>query len=145
MNKTLPDKYIRKAISDEINNIVVNTVTIPCYDTMVTVDVNSDDPRHYILMTTQSNEVDKNNKCEWFWESTILLDIVTRYAIPGRTGSRVLADDILEAVRDLLQGITLGGGLEVVTQDYSFPNDIVTETQNEVIYRKFLRLRLLIK
>ena len=145
MNKSIPDKYIRKAVSDAINNIVVKGKQIPCYDTMVTTDINSDDPQHYVLMTTQSNEVDKNNKCEWFWESSLLLDIVTRFTLPGNTGSRLMADDILEAVRSELETITLTGGFGVVTQTMSFPSDIVTDTKHEIIYRKFLRLELLIK
>ena len=32
MVKSLPDKWIRKAISNKINNIVVDGVMIPCYD-----------------------------------------------------------------------------------------------------------------
>ena len=63
MDKALPYKWIRKAISDAIDGIVVDSFVIPCYDTFVTRDVNSDMPSHYVLMTSQSNEVDKGNKC----------------------------------------------------------------------------------
>jgi hypothetical protein len=35
MIKQLPDKYIRKAIFSAVNNIVVDTLTIPAYDSRV--------------------------------------------------------------------------------------------------------------
>ena len=88
--KILPNKWIRKQMFDLLNNIDVvvefpsetQTYTIPCYDTRVS---GVDSPNHYILLTTQSNEVDKNNKCEWFWESEILIDIVTIYPRGGKS------------------------------------------------------------
>ena len=73
MNKSLPDKWVRKAIFSKLNNIVVDGNTIPCKDTRLT---GSNIPQHYILMTTQTNQVDKANKCEFFWDSSILLDII---------------------------------------------------------------------
>ena len=147
MNKSLPDKWIRKAIFDVLDDLVVDGMLIPCYDTHVVYDAQKDEPEHYILMTTQSNEVDKRNKCEWLWESSILLDIITSYNGAGNPGSRLLADNILEAARSALQGLTLdpGSGLEIITIDWSFPADISTNTGAEVIFRKFLRLELQIK
>lgn len=138
----LPDKYIRKAVYTLINDIVVNTNTIKCYDTRVT---GSTIPQHYVLMTTQTNRVDESVKCGDRWDSSILLDIVTRYGATGNTGSRVLADDIAEAIRNLLETkLTLEGGLNVVTQTLDFPSDISSVTENENIYRKFIRIELTI-
>lgn len=144
MNKSLPDKWVRKAISSKLNNIVVDGNTIPCKDSRVT---GNNIPQHYILMTTQTNQVDKANKCEFFWESSILLDIITTYQATGNTGSRVLADDILDEVRDLTNNLVLdvASGLEVFIQTQDFPNDITTITKNENIFRKFMRLELTIK
>ena len=98
-------------------------------------------------MTSQSNEVDKNNKCEWLWDSEILIDIITSYDLPGNPGSRLLADNILDEVRDALKDIELDeeSGLEVVTRTQRFPNDISTTTKNENIFRKLIRLELKIK
>ena len=142
MNKIFPDKYVRKAIYDALNGIIVNGNTIKCYDMRVTgVDI----PDHYILMTTQTNTVDKNNKCEYFWDSTILLDVFTTYQRQGNPGSRLLVDDIMEAVRDLTNDLVLEGGLDVINQRQSFPNDITSVTENEIVHRKFLRLELKIK
>jgi hypothetical protein len=144
MNKTLPDKWIRKAISELIDGIIVDGITIPCYDTRVSGPNN---PDYYVLMTTQTNEVDKATKCEWFWESNILLDVVTIYPLPGNPGSRLLADEILEAVKDEMNNLVLdaSSGLSIITQTQSYPNDLNLSTESEVVYRKFLNLELLIK
>lgn len=138
----LPDKYIRKALYTLLNGIVVDTETINIYDSRVT---GGTIPSNYILMTTQSNKVNESVKCGDQWESSILLDIVTRYSATGNTGSRLLADNITEAIRNLLETkITLEGGLNVVMQDLDFPNDITTITANENVFRKFIRIELLI-
>jgi len=142
MIKALPDKYIRKAIFTAVNGIVVNTKTILCYDTKATSQAKD----NYIILSTQSNVVDKSVKCGYRWESSILIDIITRYSISGNTGSRLLADDILDKVREVTDNLTLdvASGLTIVTQSQSFPNDLVSETQNEIIYRKLMRIEFLI-
>lgn len=143
MNKSLPDKWVRKAVFDAINNIVVDTLTIPCFDSEVPEGLEVD---HYVLMTTQTNTVDKSNKCEYWYESSILLDIVTSYSGVGNPGSRLLADNIADAVRSATDVLTLdaGSGLVVLRQTQSFPNDVVTKTSVENIFRKFIRIELTI-
>jgi hypothetical protein len=149
MIKTLPDKWIRKAIFDVINNISVvdemsgDVLVVKCYDSRVMAD---NDVTQYVLMTTQTNTVDKSTKCGNRWESSILLDIVTTFNGAGNYGSRLLADNILDKVRALTDSLTLdvASGLEVVYQSQDFPNDLVTVTSTENIYRKFMRIELLI-
>ena len=85
MIKQLPDKYVRKAVFDAVNNIVVDTLTIPAYDSRVTGSVI---PQHFILMTTQTNQVNQMTKCGDVWESSILIDIVTTYDEIGRASCR---------------------------------------------------------
>jgi hypothetical protein len=147
MNKTFPDKWIRKAVYNAINNIAVDSLLIPCYDTHVTYNAQKSEPEHYVLMTTQTNEVDKNNKCEWFWESSILLDVITSFSGAGNNGSRLLADNITDACRAALVDLTLdvASGLEIITETMDFPADITTDTGAEVIFRKFIRLEFTIK
>ena len=142
MVKTLPDTYIRKAISDAINNMIVDGYTIPCYDTNVVGQKND----YYVILSTQSSEVDRSVKCGYRWESNILIDIITIYDSNGNTGSRLLADNILNKVRELTNNLTLdvASGLEIVTQKQSFPSDLVTNTNNKIVYRKFLRIEFLI-
>ena len=72
-----------------------------------------------------------------------MLDIVTRYESTGNTGSRLLADDITESVRNLLEdNLILEGGLKVINQKLDFPNDLSSVTENENVYRKFIRIEL---
>lgn len=143
MVKTLPDKWIRKAVSSAINNIVVDSITIPCYDTRVTGGIKD----NYTLMMGQSNEVDNNNKCSDMWESQILIEVYTSYDSTGNTGSRLLADNILDKVRELTDELVLDGasGLEIITQKQSFPNDLESTTTNQNVYRKFIRIEFLIE
>lgn len=138
----LPDKEIRKAIFSLINGINVDGNIINCYDSRVT---NLSNVKHYVLMTTQTNQVDEGVKCGDRWSSSILLDIVTIYSASGNTGSRLLADNIADTVRSLLvDKLQLGQGLNVVRQKLDFPNDLSSVTENENIFRKFIRVELLI-
>tara|TARA_R110000787_G_scaffold836_1_gene3049 strand:- start:28 stop:552 length:525 start_codon:yes stop_codon:yes gene_type:complete len=173
MIKQLPDKWVRKAIHNAINNCnvvdeldntiyylqdgegnniqdglgndiqVVNEVQIPCYDSRVPTNGNK---THYVLMTTQTNRVSKTNKCEDMYESSILLDVVTIYNGSGNTGSRVLADNILDKVRDLTNNLVLdvSSNLVVQRQTQDFPNDLVSVTKNQNVFRKLMRLELTI-
>ena len=144
MNKKAPDKWIRKAIYDQINNIVVDGVTVPCFDTNV---VSDDRPQAYILLSTQSNAVDKSNKCEYFWDSEIQIDINTIYSASGNTGSRLLADNIMDKVRELTDNLTLdvASGLEIFIRNQSFPNGLASNSGSQIIFRKFIRISLKIK
>lgn len=143
MDKTIPNKWVRKAIFTAIDNMVVRDIQIPCYDTRVTANGGKN---HYVLMTTQTNVVNKYTKCEDAYESTILLDIVTSFYGAGNTGDRSLADDILDKVRELTNGLTLdvSSGLVIHRQTQDFPSDITTVTPTENIFRKFMRLEMFI-
>ena len=142
MVKNLPDKYIRKAIYDAINGIIIDGNTILCYDSRVSGKAND----NYVILSTQTNDVSKRNKCEYQWQSSILIDIVTRYKLSGNTGSRLLADNIADKVRELTNNLTLdvASGLTIVTQTESMPNDLVSTSENEIVYRKFIRIEMLI-
>ena len=149
MNKELPDKWVRKTVFDLINNMSVldestsNTIQVPCYDSRI---ASGTPPDNFVLITTQTNDVVKDNKCEYKWRSSILLDIVTTFNGAGNYGSRVLSDNILDKARELTNQMTLdvASGLNIVTQTEDFPNDIVTITKTENIFRKFMRIELLI-
>ena len=143
MIKPLPDKYVRKAVYDAVNNIVVDTLTIPAYDSRVSGNII---PQHFILLTTQTSQVNQMTKCGDVWESSILIDIVTTYDGSGNTGSRLLSENILDAVRNATNNLVLdvASGLVVEKQIQDFPNDIVTITDNENIFRKLMRLELTI-
>ena len=141
MDKNLPDKWIRKAVFEAINNIVVDNKTVACYDSLVN---GLEDKDYYTILSTQTNLVNKANKCGYRWESSILIDIFTRYKRAGIQGSRLFSDNICDEVRSLTDTLTLdpSSNLEIVYQIQSFPNDIVSITQNETVIRKFVRIEL---
>jgi hypothetical protein len=55
-----PDKYIRKAVFDLVNDIIVNGKTIKCFDIRVTGNSAANE---YVLLTNQTKEIDKSTKC----------------------------------------------------------------------------------
>jgi hypothetical protein len=138
MEKINPSKYIRKSIFNAINNMVVNGLTIPCYDTRVKP---SENPNFYVLMTTQSKRVLKQNKCEYFWEADILLDIVAIYNGAGNSGSRVLIDDIENEIRSLTQNLVIEN-FTTIKQTEDFPNNLDNINDNQIVYRNFIRYTL---
>ena len=146
MVKTLPDKYIRKAVFDVFSGTVVDGQIINVYDTRYTS--NTTNKEGYILMTTQSNEV-LYNKCSDFWASDCLLEVCTLYRGVSNVGSRLFADNILDALRLALQAdLDLNfavSGLTIDSQLMTFPVDLVTNLNNATLFRKFLRLEMRIK
>lgn len=135
-----PDKHIRKAIFDKINNIIVYGKTIPCYDSRGT-----NAPSNYVLLTAQTKEVLKETKCEYEWETSTLIEIYTKVSSSGNTGSRVLLNDIEQAVYTLLNPKLTVSGFTNITQNITFENSLETITDTEIIFRSFLRLNLTLK
>lgn len=137
-----PDKYIRKAIFDATNNIVVSGKTIKTFDSRLTGNANLTE---YILMTAQDKDVLKNTKCEYEWECSLLIEIYTRYSSAGNTGSRLLLNDIEQAVIDVLNPKLTIQGFTNVTQNITYETSLETVTDTDNIYRSFLRLNLILK
>ena len=132
-----PDKYIRLAIHALVNNIVVSTKQIKCFDSRATNATSE-----YILLTAQTKEIEKVNKCAYRWESTILIEIYTKVSSAGNTGSRVLLNDIEQAVYTLLSPTLSVQNFQTLTQNISFENQLETITETDIIMRSFLRLTL---
>lgn len=139
MRTKLPDKWVRKAIFDLINNMSVSGKTIPCFDTN-TVNYKGN---YYVIMSTQTN-VENSNKCKHGWRATILLDVFTRHK--KNHGSRVLAEDIVDEIMERLIGFNLDPASEmrIHSINISTPNDISQKIDGEIIHRKFLRYELYI-
>ena len=135
-----PDKFIRKAIFDKINNIIVSGKTIPCYDSRAT-----NAPSNYVLLTAQTKEVLKVTKCEYEWETSTLIEIYTKVSSSGNTGSRVLLNDIEQAIYTLLNPKLTVAGFTNITQNITFENSLETITDTEIIFRSFLRLNITLK
>lgn len=137
-----PDKFIRKAVFDATNNIVVSGKTIKTFDSRLTGNSNLTE---YILMTAQDKDVLKNTKCEYEWECSLLIEIYTRYSSAGNTGSRLLLNDIEQAVMDVLNPKLTIQGFTNITQNITYETSLETVTDTDNIYRSFLRLNLILK
>jgi hypothetical protein len=135
-----PDKFIRKAVYDSINNLSVSGKTIKCFDSRAT-----NAPAQYVLLTAQTKEVDKSTKCEYEWTSSLLIEIYTKTTSSGNTGSRILLNDIEQAVIDELNPKITVDGFTTVTQNITYETQLETITDTEVIFRSFLRLNLTLK
>jgi len=132
-----PDKHIRKAVHDLINNIVVSTKVIKSFDSRAT-----NAPLEYVLLTAQTKEVEKNTKCDYRWTTSLLIEIYTKSTSSGNTGSRLLLNDIEQAIYTLLTPKVTVSGFSNLTQNITFENQLETITDTEVIFRSFLRLNL---
>jgi hypothetical protein len=142
MVTTNPDKYIRKAVFDLTNNIIVSSKTIKCFDSCVTGNA---DLTEYILMTAQTKEVLKETKCEHEWETSLLIEIYTKTSSTGNSGSRVLLNDIEQVVIDLLNPKITIAGFTNITQNITYETQLETITDTENIFRSFLRLNITLK
>jgi hypothetical protein len=136
-----PDKNIRKAVFDLVNNIVVSAKTIKCFDSRVTGNAKLTE---YVLLTAQTKEVLKPNKCDYQWETSLLIEIYTKTTSAGNSGSRVLLNDIEQAIYTLLLPKVAVSGFENITQTITFETQLETVTDTENIFRSFLRLNLIL-
>lgn len=132
-----PDKFIRKAVHDKINNIVVSGKTIKSFDSRAT-----NAPNEYVLLTAQTKEVDKTNKCDYRWESILLIEIYTKNTSSGNTGSRLLINDIEQEIMTLLNPKLEVAGFKNIIQNITYENQLETITDTEIIFRSFLRLNI---
>ncbi len=139
MVTTNPDKFIRKAVFDLVNNIIVDTKQIKCFDTRITGNAALNE---YVLMTAQTKEVLKLSKCEYEWETSLLIEIYTKTSSAGNSGSRVLLNNIEQAIYTLLLPKITVSGFSNVTQNTTFETQLETITDTENIFRSFLRLNL---
>lgn len=132
-----PDKYIRKYFFEKLNNITVSGKAVNIHD--YRVPTNSD---AYILMQNQNSDEDNNTKCDSNkYICRITLDVVTIYK--NGQGSRLLADDIKEAVMNLTQSIEIDN---FILQDVSisYPDDLNLKTPTQEIFRKLIVYELIL-
>lgn len=132
-----PDKWIRKYFSDTLNGLTVSGKVIPISDMRL-----PDNSNAYILMTTVDKSHDQETKCNKVWNFQQTLDVVTIY--PGNTGSRLLCDDIHEAVLNACENITVQH-FEVYDKFYDFAPDLSSQTATQTIFRKIIIFNLKLK
>ena len=125
-----PDKWIRKYFSETLNGLTVSGKVIPISDMRLPANSNA-----YILMTTIDKSHDQETKCNKVWNFQQTLDIVTVYQ--GNTGSRLLCDDIHEAVLNACENITVEH-FEVYDKSYEFAPDLSSSDSTQTIFRKII-------
>lgn len=137
---TLPDKHLRKAIFDALNGMTVNGQSIYVYDIRAT----NYNGNAYVLISTQTNATERD-KCGFSWLSSCELQVVTRN--PKNAGTRLLADDIADAVINALDGISLSvaSGLKILDQSFTFPADLTNESEAEIVVQKIIRYEFRIR
>lgn len=138
--KRNPDKWIRKGISDRIDGMTVNGITIPCIDTNYTGETQ---PKNYVAMSTQTKSDDQTSKCGWEWDCSILLDVITRYSVTGNTGTRVLINDIEEAIIERMNDFAIEGGFELLDEvEVEDSTSMDGHDDTEVYFRQLIRFRI---
>jgi len=131
-----PNKYVRKAFFDVLNNMVVNTNTIKAYNMRVT---GATVPANYILISTPTKRQNPYTKCADRWEVDAVIEIFTTYPSTGNTGSMLLADDIEEQVTNLEETIILSGGYKINQRLFVSSDEIETIGTTTNVFRKILR------
>lgn len=136
-----PDKWIRKAFFDALNGLVVDTISIPTFDERVT---GTTVKPHYILLSTQTKSQNKYTKCADRWNCDILIDIVTTYPATGNTGSKLLAENIEEAVINLEDNLTLSAGFIINEKSLVSSDSLVTIGTTTNVFRQLIRFQYFI-
>jgi hypothetical protein len=134
-----PDKHIRRAVFDLINGIIVNGKTVNCFDTRVTGNAAAD---QYVLLTSQTKEIDKSTKCGYDWTTSLLIEIYTKTSANGNSGSRLLLNDIEQEVYSKIRPKITILNFTNQTQNVTFETQLETVTTTENIFRSFIRLNL---
>lgn len=136
-----PNKYIRKAFFDALNNINVDGNVIKVYDERVT---GATIPAHYIILSTQTKRENKYTKCSDRWDCDILIDIITTYPATGNTGSKLLAENIEEQVILLENSLTLGGGFVINDRNLVSSDSLTTIGTTTNAFRQLIRFQYFI-
>lgn len=135
----IPDKWVRKMISEAIAAV---DPLLPVYDSRTTQNV----PGVYVLMSTQTTNVDPFSKCGDRWLHTIQLDCVVRLPAVSNPGSRRDVDDVAELVRTALQNVQLdpASGLTLHRYNITLPFDSVVDLEDFIITQKSLQFECVI-
>lgn len=126
---------------DAINNMNVEGHTIPCFDERVT---GATVKPHYILLSTQTKQQQKYTKCGDRWECSILLDIITTYPATGNTGSKLLAENIEEAIINLEPTLNLSGSYTINDRELVSSDSLTVIGTTTNVFRQLIRFNYFI-
>lgn len=138
ITKTLPDKWVRKAVYDAVNGGLVDGQPIPVFDYRTGASF----PTEYVLMAAQANESVENSLCEYRWQHTLNIECYSRILSSGNTGSRLKCDEIAEMVLTNLQGLQLdvASGLRIVRYNVFLLTDFYEDDGQFIVASKIVQL-----
>jgi len=139
MTTTLPDNELNKELKARLQNMEVGNEMFKFFVSRIT----SQKVKFYFLVTTQLNQPEVT-KCGKGWRNSTEIQVTTIY--PKNTGSKALMNDATDGVIREIEDFSLPvtTGLKVSTVDISVDNELVENTNSEIVYRKIVRLETLI-
>lgn len=136
-------KAIRKAYFNALNGAIMDGVNpIPVYDSYA---IPEDVKYPYILLSNQNNVQRGLKRCR-FWDSDVLIDIVTGDINPiGRSKS----EDIAEQIENIINpysyvDLSLDGGYTIGNTILNSDTDLESKNDTHYVYRKLLTFNHLI-
>lgn len=134
----LPDKWVRKAVYDKVNNVNVGSNPIPCFD----YRTGNTSPLAYILLGAQFNDSEEFSLCGYRWNHTMNIECYTRQPSGGNPGSRLGADEIAEMVLSQIQTLELdpASGLEIVRYNVTLLTDFYEDDGQYIVASKIVQL-----
>lgn len=128
-----PNLAILNAYKDSLSNLTVGGIEIPVYSKSAPL---KNVPKKYVILSSQTKAQNKT-KCNYWYECTITVQIVTRY--PNGTGDLSFAMVIGEEVQSIIQedGIFISDFHNVETMQ-NLSTEVILETDTENIYQYLL-------
>ncbi len=138
ITKTLPDKWVRKAVYDRVDGQIVSGTAIRCYD----YRTGNFNPIQYVLLGAQFNDSEEFSLCGYRWNHTMNIECYHRTASAGNPGSRLKADEIAEMVLSQIQTLQLdpASGLEIVRYNVTLLTDFYEDDGQFIVASKIVQL-----
>lgn len=124
---------ILNSYKDALSDLIVGGIEIPVYSKSAPL---KNVPKKYVILSSQTKAQNKT-KCNYWYECTITVQIVTRY--PNGTGDLSFAMLIGEEISQIIQvyGIDLIDFHNIETMQ-NLTTDVILETDTENIFQYIL-------
>jgi len=128
-----PNLDILNSYKDALADLAVGEIKIPVYSKSAPL---KNVPKKYVILSSQTKAQNKT-KCNYWYECTITVQIVTRY--PNGTGDLSFAILIGEEISQIIQenGIDLVDFHNIETMQ-NLTTDVILETDTENIFQYIL-------
>lgn len=134
MSSVIFDNEINLEVYNRLNGLTVDGVTCPLYVSKVT----SEDVKNYYLINTQLN-LKESTKCGDGWDNSTEIQVVS--IEPLNVGSKKMLNNMTNAALVALSNFDFAAA-SVNEFDINVENELVENTNQSVVYRKILRLRI---